>query len=196
MHILLALTSALTQTIPLPRTHCFQTVFNMTFLLEASLVTPTDRNLISPLCSPCSSLPSLISSGITLWTRILYWEGTQLGKRVGVVGDEVEPRSKASVWWYFQLAFPSPAETEKINWPQPRKYPRLYISVGDVRDLTQELKPKSISPQQSESTKEVTQVSSDKAQYLWHLWFAPVSSPWRVTTEQDRKHTVLLLSLI
>lgn len=40
----------------LPRTPCFETLFNMTLLPEASLATPTDRYLSSLVCSPCIPL--------------------------------------------------------------------------------------------------------------------------------------------
>lgn len=52
----------------------------------------------------------LIFSGIIQGLELWHWEKSQLGKRAGVVCGEVDPRRRISVWWCFQIVFPSPAE--------------------------------------------------------------------------------------
>lgn len=70
-------------------------------------------------------------------------------------GAELLPDDASSLLFIPQLE----PEVQRVNWPQPRKYLQALQPSLDVRDLTQEPRSKSLSPQQSESTKEVSQVS-------------------------------------
>ena len=147
----------------LPRIPSFQTFFNTTLLWEASLATPTGIwSLQYVLFAP--SFPSLGSSGIIHWPRTWHWEDTQLGKRAGAMNGDMELRSTSSAWGSFRwLLLPAEAWGTRVNWAQAGK---------------------SKFPWQSESTKGITQIIWDRAHYLWHFLFAPVSSPWRPKTEQ------------
>lgn len=117
--------------------------------------------MISPVCSSCP----LRSSGITHWFRTLCWGNTRLGKRVGVLSGEVELKAQLLTDEAYPPSPPPPRpappaelEVQRVNWHSQESTPESTAQFGNVRNLKQELRSKSLSPKQCENTKEATQI--------------------------------------
>lgn len=140
MYILLALTSALTETVPLCLEHSFQILFNKTLLPQASLATTSEKYMLSPVCSLTPFSPLI---------NVQWYNSLALYFALGEhpVREESRSsrwwgglRSRASVSYCFSacLSFPSwSLVCKELTGHSQRSTPRIYTQFGNVRDLTQ-----------------------------------------------------------